>query len=159
MKNENSIRAMEKNKSTDFFSAEQDIVAAVNFASKKYDKPIVLWGSSYSSTFALYIGIKNENVKAVVSFSPGNYFEQQKGSLIESLSNFKKPLFITSSKQEIPSIKDLLQKTTMNEYQMWFQPMRVGRHGSSALWDSPTATNEYWNALDTFLAKLKTKVH
>jgi len=157
MQNETANEAERKNKPGSFFDAEQDIIAAINYSSKKYGKPVILWGSSYSSTFALYLGIENENVSAVVSFSPGNYFEKQKGSLIDLLSTFKKPFFITSAKQEIPDMKELLQKTNLNEYQVWFQPQTRGSHGSSALWDPQPDTNEYWKALDLFFIKLKSK--
>jgi dienelactone hydrolase len=155
MQNETVNRALQKNKETSFFDAEQDIVAAINYTAQKYKKPVILWGSSYSSTFALYLGRDNQNVLAVVAFSPGNYFEAQKGSLVDFLSDYKKPFFITSSKQEIPSIKELLKKTNFTENQTWFQPSQFGRHGSSSLWDYPYESNEYWKAVNVFLDKLK----
>jgi dienelactone hydrolase len=155
MQNETFIRAMEKGKSTSFFDAEQDMIAAVNYATNKYKKPVILWGSSYSSTFALYLGRDNRNILAVVAFSPGNYFEAQKGSLIDFLTQYKKPFFIASSKQEIPTIKELLKKTNLAENQTWFQPTQFGKHGSSSLWDYPYETNEYWKAIKIFLDKLK----
>ena len=71
----------------------------------KYAKP-----NRENETTFCYIALENNDVDAVVSFSPGNYFEKTKGSLINKLSNFKKPLFITSSKQEIIGINNLLKR-------------------------------------------------
>ena len=54
--NETSINALKANKPTRYQDSEQDIRAAINFAKVKFDKKIVLWGSSYSATLALMIG-------------------------------------------------------------------------------------------------------
>ena len=48
--NETTLAAMEKDLPTDYLDAEQDIIAAVNYASSRYNKSVILWGSSYSST-------------------------------------------------------------------------------------------------------------
>ena len=154
--NETSIRAKKDGKPTDYIDAEQDIVAAVAYAKKLYKSPLILWGSSYSSTLALYIAEENELVDAVVSFSPGNYLKQYKGSLVDKLPNLKKPLFITSSKQEAGGIKQLLSKTTLMDGQVYFKPNGAGYHGSKALWANQVGGDEYWSAIDAFLAVLKT---
>jgi len=155
MVNETKLRAIEKNKPTEYLDAEQDIIAAVNYAFHKYNRPVILWGSSYSSTLALYIGIENDKVGAVVSFSPGNYLAEQKGSLIEKLSDFDKPMFITSSKKEIPDIKELLTEMKLNEGQIFFEPNGDGYHGSRALWEHQPGGEEYWQAVVNFLEQLK----
>ena len=154
--NETSIRAKKQGKPTDYIDAEQDIVAAINYAKKRYKSRLVLWGSSYSSTLALYIAEENNLVDAVVSFSPGNYLSEYKGSLIDKLPNLKKPLFITSSKQEAGGIEQLLSKTTLGGDQVHFRPNGSGYHGSKALWPNQKGGHEYWNAMDAFLEALKT---
>lgn len=155
MTNETTLRAIEKNKPIDYLDAEQDMLAAIKYVSERYKKPVILWGSSYSSTLALYIATENDNVFAVVSFSPGNYFTEQKGDLAILLSDFEKPMFITSSKQEIQYVDLLLKDHKLNENQIHFKPSGTGHHGSRALWEKQTGGEEYWDAIDSFLEKIK----
>jgi len=152
--NETTLRALEQGLPIDYLDAEQDITAAINYVSDRYNKPIILWGSSYSATLALYAAVNNKNVFAVVSFSPGNYFAEQKGSLIEKLADFEKPMFITSSKNEIKYIDELLKDHQLNENQVHFKPQEAGHHGSRALWEKQVGGQEYWKALDGFLEKI-----
>ncbi len=146
--------AVKQNKPTEYFDAEQDIRAAINYVYKKYQRPIILWGSSYSSTLALYIASENEKISAVISFSPGNYFADKKGSLIDKLENFSKPMFVTSSKKEASGITKLLQKMHLNINQTQFIPSGNGYHGSKALWEGQKGGEEYWKAIDAFLEKI-----
>ncbi len=155
MPNETAIRAYEKGVPTDYLAAEKDIIAAINYVHNKYNKSIILWGSSYSSTLALYIAIDNELVSSVIAFSPGNYFSSIKGSLIEKLACFKKPMFITSSKQEAPAVKEMLINMQLTNNQFHFVPENDGYHGSRALWAHQIGGDEYWQAIDKFLEILK----
>ena len=72
--NETFKRAEAAGKGTEFLDAEQDIVAAVNYMSERYGKPVILVGSSYSAALSLKVAAENDNVRAVLSFSPGEYF-------------------------------------------------------------------------------------
>ena len=153
--NETNLEAKKENKPVDFLDAEQDVIAAVNFASKKYGKKVILWGSSYSSVLALYTAIANDSVKGVISFSPGDYFEKEKGSLAKLLTTFSKPMFVTSSKEESKELTTMLSKMKMNENQIQFIPDSAGFHGSRALWKTSENNQEYWNAINAFLEKVK----
>lgn len=153
--NQTMLDAKTLNKPLDFLDAEQDVIAAVNFASKKYGKKIILWGSSYSSVLALYTAIDNDSVKAVIAFSPGDYFEKEKGSLKTKLENFKKPMFVTSSKEEAKELSKMLSGMKMTGNQVQFIPDSAGFHGSRALWKTSENNEEYWNAINSFLEKVK----
>lgn len=153
-KNETYLEALKQGKSTDYIDAELDILAAVNYAEKLYHQPVILWGSSYSSTLALYIGLENDKVKAVIAFSPGNYLASAKGSLIDKMKNFKKPFFVTSSKPEAAEVKELLSKVAIADKQVQFVPQSNGNHGSRALWETQEGAEEYWKALTEFLKSL-----
>lgn len=154
-KNETYLEAKKLGKPTDYIDAEQDIIAAVDFAAKKYHQPVILWGSSYSSTLALYIGSENSNVRAVIAFSPGNYLADKKGSLIEKIKNFSKPFFISSSKSEAAEVKELLAKRKLSNEQIQFIPVSEGQHGSRALWETQEGAEEYWMAVRDFLSAIK----
>lgn len=153
--NETFLEAKKQNKPVDFLDAEQDVIAAVNFASTKYGKKIILWGSSYSSVLALYTAIANDSVKAVISFSPGDYFEKEKGSLTKLLGTFTKPMFVTSSKEESKELTALLSNMKLNKDQIQFIPDSAGFHGSRALWKTSENNEEYWKAINVFLEKVK----
>lgn len=152
--NETSQNAKKNNKPTDFLDAEQDIIAAVNYAAGTYGDKVILWGSSYSSTLSLYVAIENENVDAVVSFSPGDYFSPEKGSLVPMLSTFDKPMFVTSSKRESADVEKLFVEMEMNDKQVQFKPTVDGFHGSRALWSTQPGGEEYWEAIEAFLKKI-----
>ncbi len=153
--NETNTRAKALNKPVDYLDAEQDIVAAVNFAANKYNKKIILWGSSYSSTLALYIALENNNVAAVISFSPGDYFAVEKGTLKDKITKINKPMFVTSSKEESLELSKLFEKVPKNSTTVQFVPKSVGTHGSRALWKTDENNKEYWNAIESFLKEIK----
>jgi pimeloyl-ACP methyl ester carboxylesterase len=150
-----NIRARQQGLDVDYLDAEQDIVAAVEYAAELYKGKLILWGSSYSSTLALYVGMANDNVDAVVSFSPGDYFAPERQSLAEMLPNFKKPMFVTSSKREVEDLTALLARMTLGENQVHFAPDSSGYHGSKALWQGQPDGEEYWEAVEGFLENVK----
>lgn len=152
--NKTNKGAIEAGKAVDYLDAEQDIVAAVNYAYFLSNNKVILWGSSYSSTLALFIGLKNEKVAAVISFSPGDYFPEI-GSLTNELKFFSKPMFVTSSKEEVAELTKMISKMTLNAKQIQFTPTSEGTHGSRALWETDPNNKEYWDAIYLFLEKLK----
>ena len=154
-RNETKEAAEKDSLPTDYLNAEQDIIAGVDFASKRYDQPVILVGSSYSSTLALWVASENENVKAVISFSPGNYFVEQKGDLALRLQNMEKPMLVTSSKQEALDLSTLISGMELTEMQYQFEPEEEGYHGARALWKTNNGNEEYWTAVTDFLNKIK----
>lgn len=152
--NATHIRAVAANLPTDYLDAEQDIIAAIDYLYNKTQKPIILWGSSYSSTLALYNGLNNDKVTAVISFSPGDYFSEQKGSLVPLLEASSKPFFITSSKTEAEGVRNLIKNKEQAEQQVQYIPKQDGHHGSRALWSSKIGHEEYWTAIISFLESL-----
>ena len=154
VKNKTNEAAVKAGKPVDYLDAEKDIIAAVDYAYTINEQKIILWGSSYSSTLALFVAINNDKVGAVVSFSPGDYFPEL-GSLNDKLKDFSKPMFVTSSKEESIELTKMLSKMKLNETQMQFIPKTEGTHGSRALWESDPAHEEYWEAILPFLEKLK----
>ena len=103
----------------------------------------------------MFFAKSNRKVKAVIAFSPGDYFSDKKNSLKEELKSFSKPMFVTSSKEEAPELKDLLSNIKFTNNQIQFIPKEKGKHGSKALWKDNPDNEEYWKALNVFLEKLK----
>jgi len=153
--NETMINAAKRGKPVGYLDAERDIIAAVDFAARKYEKKVILWGSSYSATLGLYLAIENKSIEAIISFSPGDYFAEQKQSLRDRLIGFKKPMFITSSKDEAAELTKLLENIHLSDKQVHFIPKSKGVHGSRALWKTDENNEEYWVAVNNFINNLK----
>ncbi|MCF6279326.1 MAG: alpha/beta hydrolase [Flavobacteriaceae bacterium] len=153
--NETAQRARDKSLPTGFLDARQDIEAAIDYL---YDmngnQPIILVGSSYSASLVLLIGKENEKVKAVASFSPGEYLKGIRMS--DKLQDYKKPVFVTSSKKEVQQVKDLKINVVKGDY-IHFEPSFEGVHGSRALWESTEGNDEYWKAFEIFLDMINQK--
>ncbi len=154
--NETYNRAIQNgSKNIDFTDAIQDIESAINFLADKYQQKIIVWGSSYSSSLALHIAENNKNVKAVISFSPGDYFGESLPSLKTVFPKIKQPFLVTSSKDEASELKALLSNVEQSNLHLQFIPESDGFHGSRALWIDQLGANEYWAALTSFLSKIK----
>lgn len=149
--NETAKRAEAKGLGTSYLDALPDIIAAVNFMAAKYNKPVMLVGSSYSASLSLKVAKENPNVKAVLSFSPGEYFGD-KLNLGETIKGLDKPTFITSSKSEVPTAKPLADVVAKDKI-THFVPASEGAHGSRVLWSKHSFSGEYWEAVNAFLEK------
>ncbi len=153
VENQTAQRARAHGLPTDYLDAEQDIVAAVDYAYKLGgNKPVILFGSSYSSSLALKIGAENSKVMAVIAFSPGEYFGDAL-NLKQSIRGLDKPTFVTSARNEAPSVTELVDGLQSAEL-IHFIPQGEGIHGSAALWTSQPNHEKYWKALKAFLEEV-----
>lgn len=149
VENETVQRAENEGFPTGYIDAKQDIEAAIDFMyDKNGNQPVIIVGSSYSASLVLLVGKANPKVKAIVSFSPGEYL---KGiSMKDKLQGFKKPIFLTSSQKEIKQVEDL-NIIMVDGFKFHFQPPFEGIHGSRALWETTEGNEKYWEALEVFL--------
>ncbi|NAS30732.1 hypothetical protein GTQ40_07095 [Flavobacteriaceae bacterium R38] len=152
--NKTNQRAIEKGLQPEMIDAQQDISAAIAYLNKKYNKKVIVWGSSFSSSLALHEGAKNAKVKAIIAFSPGDYFGDAAPSLTTVFSTIEKPFLVTSSKTESATLKTLIGSLDANKNQLQFIPQSEGFHGSRALWTGQEGAEEYWNAVKQFLGKI-----
>lgn len=148
--NETAKRAREKNLPAEYADAEQDILAAIDYLYDKYNKPVILLGSSYSASQALKIANGNKKISKVAAFSPGEYIKGV--SFADAIKGMKKPVFVTSSRAEAESVKELV-KGINPEKLTQFVPIHDGDHGSKVLWEKNQNYKEYWEALLKFLEK------
>lgn len=150
--NETAALAKSKKLPATYLDAEQDIVAALNYLFAKSGKPVILVGSSYSAGLVLKIAVNNPKVKAVLAFSPGEYYGSEL-KLGETVAPLDKPVFITSSKEEATDTKKIFDRiASKNKTQ--FVPAGAGIHGSKALWNSNADHEEYFEAVKTFFSSL-----
>jgi dienelactone hydrolase len=149
--NETAKEAKSRNLPTNYLDAKQDIEAAIDYL---YDingnQPIILVGSSYSATLVLLIGENSKKVKAVAAFSPGEYYK--KIDVKNTIKNYKKPVFVTSSKKETENL-EVLVSLINTSYLTHFKPSTKGIHGSRALWNSTEGNEMYWDSFQLFLSE------
>ncbi len=150
--NQTATRAIAAKLDTEYLDAKADIEAGIAYASKKYGKPVLLVGSSYSASLALVIANNNEQVKALAAFSPGEYFGEKLKVAKES-AKLNKPCFITSSKDEAKDVAKLVSTIEKSKLTQ-FVPEAEGVHGAKALWEKNPSNKEYWEAFESFLKSL-----
>jgi pimeloyl-ACP methyl ester carboxylesterase len=148
IKNLSYQNALNNDLPTSYIDAYQDIEAAIDYIYHYTKQPLLLVGSSYSASLSLLAGKNNPKIKAVASFSPGEYFDSI--SITDSLKSFDKPLFITSSKQEASEVTQLISKVEPH-LKHQFIPELKGYHGSKALWSKNKGNEKYWEAFNEFL--------
>ncbi len=153
VKNETAALAIQKKKPASYLDAEQDILAAIDYAYTKSGRKVFLVGSSYSASLVLKIAATNNKVSAVMAFSPGEYFGT-KLKLKDAIQNITVPVFVTSSKEEANDVSALISDIKP-KIKNQFVPASKGKHGSSCLWKDNPDYEEYWSALVMFIKQLQ----
>jgi pimeloyl-ACP methyl ester carboxylesterase len=150
--NQTALMAIQKDLPNEYRDAYWDIEAAIDYMyACNGNLPIILVGSSYSASLCLLLAKNNPKVKAVIAFSPGEYLEGIHVS--DELVGLDKPIFVTSSKMEIPQTVKLLSgvdSTLITHY----KPKVEGVHGSAVLNKLTYGYKDYWEAVFNFLNRL-----
>ncbi len=154
--NNSYTRALERGLKPEMADAQQDIRSAIDFLLKKYNQKVIVWGSSYSSSLALLEGADNSEVKAIISFSPGDYFGDALPSLATVFTKIEIPYLVTSSKAEAEALTTLIGGSKNKKNQSQFIPESSGFHGSRVLWEGQEGAEEYWTAITEFLKSIST---
>jgi len=151
--NETAKDAKRLKKGQSHMDAEKDLQAAIEYLFEKYNRQVIVCGSSYTASLALKAAKENDHVFAAAAFSPGEYFDQ-KDFVSKSINGLSKPVFITSSKAEADSVTELT-KDVVSRIKIQFVPKAAGDHGSKVLWSKMPSNQEYWIAFMSFLNKMK----
>ncbi len=142
---------------TDYLGALPDLEAALAWAKAK-GLPVVLWGSSYSASLVFLVaasGSAKDSVKAVMAFSPGEYFDDKK--MVEAAATkVTVPVFVTSASDlgEEQEAKAIIDATKSSDRQLLVP--KTGVHGSSTLLSSknPGGADDNWQAVLAFLKRV-----
>ncbi|PLX15468.1 MAG: hypothetical protein C0597_08940 [Marinilabiliales bacterium] len=152
IQNHTALLAVQQGYSADYLSSSKDLEAAIRWAKERSGKPVVLLGSSFSASLSLIIAKQNPDVKAVIAFSPGEFFTPEL-KIQSSINDLNKPIFVASSHRESPYI-DTLLTAVPDEFKTTYAPNDGGEHGSKSLWKSNPNNQEYWLALTMFFSKI-----
>jgi len=132
---------------------EQDALAAIRYVNEKSNLPVVLLGSGANGSLSLKIALSNSDVRAVIALSPGEYFMPEI-KIQDTISNLKKPVFITSTKAEFPYVSELASGIE-KDYVTLFEPKQgAGERGSGSFSVDYDYNTEYWLALILFFKDL-----
>ena len=142
-------------RSTTHYQAKPDLEAALAW-SRGQKLPVILWGSSYSASLVFLLAADHpDKVRAVIAFSPGEYFDK-KDLVAKAAALVKAPVFATSAQdgREIDAARDILAAVPGEKEQ--FVPKLGGVHGSSTLLreKNPEGAEPAWKAVTAFLEKV-----
>lgn len=132
---------------------ELDMEAAIDYAFSQSNKPVVLFGSGANGSLSLKLAKDNDNIRAVVAFSPGEYFLPNI-NIQDTIANLKKPIFITSSLPEFPYVSQLASKVDEQFVELFEPKLGSGGRGTVSLTVENEHNSEYWFALLLFFKEL-----
>jgi len=150
-----TVQQMPKGWANSMEDAAQDMEGALRWA-EPLGKPVILWGSSYSAS--LVIPLANsypDKVKAVLSFSPGEYFND-KHRIGRAAAALRVPIFITSAPKPDEEAKAKAIADAVPDHLATLYVPTAGVHGSSTLIAAkdPDGVKANWAAVTAFLGKL-----
>ncbi len=152
--NQTALEAKRKGFKHSHLDAWQDIKASIDYAYNINNKKVIIFGSSYSASLCLMEAVNNDKVKAVIAFSPGEYFEP-KIEVAEKIKNLHKKTFVAATQQEEKYVK-ILMANVNEKYKTIFIPKEGnGLHGSKALWKDCPQNKEYWLNLFLFFKQVQ----
>jgi len=151
--NETAKRCRESKCARGINDVERDMQAAIDYVQSVSNKPVVLLGSGANGSLCLKIAGENEQVKAVLALSPGEYFLPNL-NIEEAITNLDIPAFITSSKPEFPYVTQLSSGISEEHLTLFEPQMGEGGRGSMALTEENEYSSEYWLALILFFKDL-----
>lgn len=152
--NETATEAKNIGLPTTLFDCQKDILATIEYVkSRDKDAEIILFGSSFSASLCLLVAKQRPDIKAVIAFSPGEFFEP-KIIVKNAIANLKIPVYAGCSKSEYNYVKDLLSKVKSPKMVIFKPEKGDGLHGAKNLWWESQTRNEFWLTLLFFLNNL-----
>jgi dienelactone hydrolase len=140
----------------DYLEARPDLEAALDWAQTQ-NLPIILWGSSYSSSLIFPLAAGDPHgIVAVLSFSPGEYFND-KQMIRRAAAQLRVPVFVasTNSADETSEADPIMAALPKNPANVRFVPAHAV-HGSSMLIPArnPQGAEANMRAVMAFLEKV-----
>lgn len=151
--NETARQCRDRRCPVTYADIEGDMVAAIEYTKEISGKPVVLLGSGANGSLALKLAGEIDHVRAVVAFSPGEYFLPQL-SIQDTIAGLSKPAFISASLPEIPYVARLASGIE-EPYLSLFEPqLGEGARGTESLLPDNENNSEYWLGLLLFFKDL-----
>ena len=153
--NETAVEAKRLGLPQTFLSCEVDILSAIEYVkSREKDAEIVLFGSSFSASLCLKIAQERPDIKAVIAFSPGEFFSPQI-SMKKTITGMSIPIYVGCAQSEYQYEKTMFEGVKPQKVVIFRPEKADGMHGAKTLWWESTTRNEYWLSLLFFLNSLQ----
>lgn len=143
-------------RSGDYLSAYADMEGAVQWAKAKKYSVIVAWGSSYSASLVLRLAKDYPELRAVLAFSPGEYFSNptlvRDWNMAENVPTLMAFTPDEASQGGVTLYQSSSHAPARNDADMILS-FEGGVHGSSTLNPdkNPTSSKKYWQGVIAFL--------
>jgi dienelactone hydrolase len=151
--NETYVLAKNTGLGTSYLDAEIDMKAAIEKTFLIGRKPVIILGSSYSASLALKLASEMAQVKAVIAFSPGEYFGKEL-DVAAAAKSLTKPTFIACGSDE-KKYTDAIANAVSSDKKIYFAPPKGGAHGSKSLLKTTEGETEYWIQMINFIQTVK----
>ncbi len=152
--NETAQRAREDNIPNSYLHEQKDLQPAIEYVKKLTAQSLILIGGSYSASLSLIEAARNESVKAVVAFNPGEFF-LPKMSVNEQISELEKPIFVTATDKEEKYVKKLLEEIPEQFITYYTTEDDKNLYGAKILWSENNVSNQCWLELMMFINKVR----
>jgi len=117
--------------SADYLDALPDLEGALAWAKARHYARIAVVGSSYSASLAILLAAKHpQDIAAVASFSPGEYFDD-KDMVKRAAAKVAVPFYITTRPEEEDKVQEVLRDARGKNVTHYRQT--IGVHGASTL--------------------------
>lgn len=151
--NETYVLAKNTGLGTSYMDAEIDMRAAIEKAYLIARKPVIIFGSSYTASLAIKLAAEMPQVKAVIAFSPGEYFGKEL-DVTAAAKSLTKPTFIACGADE-KKYTDAIANAIRSTKKIYFAPPKGGAHGSKSLNKGVDGETEYWIQMINFIQTVK----
>jgi Dienelactone hydrolase and related enzymes len=151
--NETAERAKKENLPQGYLDALPDILASIDYARALVQKPVILFGSSYSASLSLIVASQSVKVGGVIACSPGEYFGDTT-YVTRRINLPKKSVFITGTQREIPYIERMVKSIPPGNLVINGPGNFTGCHGAKTFWVSSPESKDMWLALSMFFVRL-----
>ncbi len=131
-----------------------DVEGALDWAKTQGYSKIIVWGSSYSASLALRLVAEHPEIRGVLSFSPGEYFDQ-KDVVARWAALDRIPTLMAFTEDEAGSGGQELFKKLLPSSKNVIISFPGGVHGSSTLLAHHSGTEQYWMSVEAFLVGLR----
>ncbi len=136
------------------FDSYLDMTAALKWLKENdFDGDLIVWGSSFSAMLQFKLAREfPEEIEAMVSYSPGEYYEKDTVLLRSWSSEVTQPVFIAAGQDTAEYLMTRPILESLKGVQPEFFQAVKGRHGSSVLLQDEAN----WPPLISFLQQFKT---
>lgn len=154
VENETAKSLQVKGKSAEGLESLMDIKAAIDYIWNLSGQNMILLGSASSASLVLIEGKTNEHVKAVIAFSPGEYFRPAL-DMKSFLTAYPKSVFVGCSDQEFNYIQDMFSGMDSNNKIIFRPTFGPGARGTAALLRENPTRDEYWLSLLIYFKSIR----